>query len=481
MAYKDLRDFVAALEAKGELVRIRAEVDPELEITEIADRVSKRYGPALLFERPRGSRVPVLINALGSEKRMNMALETDSLDALAERITEMLETKAPEGLIAKVKLLPKLAEMGAIFPSSVRSGPCKEVVETRAPSLASLPILKCWPDDGGRYVTMGCVFTRSPRTGARNCGMYRLQVFDERTLGFHTQIHKHGAMHQQEAEGRNQRIEVAVAIGPDPAVTFAAIVPLPDDLDEMLVAGFIRRKSVEMVRCETVDLEVPANSEIVLEGYVEPNERRVEGPFGDHTGFYSLEDDYPVLHLTAITHRKDPIYQTTIVGRPPMEDCHMGRAVTRIFLPVIRKQIPEIVDMELPWAGVFHNLVLVSIRKRYPGHARKVMNAIWGLGQMMFSKVIVVVDEGVDLKDPQEVVWKVLNAIDPERDIQFMLGPVDSLDHASRFPDFGSKMGIDATRKWPGEGFARRWPGEITMSPEVVERVTRRWKEYGLP
>jgi len=310
--------------------------------------------------------------------------------------------------------------------------------------------------------------------------MYRLQVFDERALGFHSQIHKHGAQHQKEAEEKGRRIEVAVAIGPDPAVTFSAIVPLPEDLDEMLVAGFIRRKPVEMVRCETVKLEVPANSEVVLEGYVDPGERRTEGPFGDHTGFYSLEDDYPVLHLTALTHRRDPIYQTTIVGRPPMEDCHMGKAVTRIFLPVIRKQLPEIVDLELPWAGIFHNLVIVSIQKRYPAHARKVMNAIWGLGQMMFSKVIIVVDDDVDVHDPQEVVWKVLNHIDPERDIQFTLGPIDSLDHSSRLPNLGSKMGIDATRKWPGEGFARPWPDEIRMSPEMIERVTRRWKEYGL-
>ena len=480
MAYADLREFLTALEGRGELKRIKVEVDPDLEITEIADRVSKAYGPALLFERPRGSSVPVLINALGSESRMNLALETESLDALAERISDVLEMKSPEGILGKLKMLPKLAELGSIFPASVRTGPCKEVVRRDHPSLASLPILKCWPQDGGRYITMGCVFTHNPRTGKRNCGMYRLQVYDERTLGFHSQIHKHGAQHQADAESRGRRIEVAVAIGPDPAVTFAAIVPLPDDLDEMIVAGFIRRKPVEMVRCETVDLEVPATSEIVLEGYVDPGERRTEGPFGDHTGYYSLADEYPVLHLTAITHRRDPIYQTTIVGRPPMEDCHMGRAVTRIFLPVIRKQLPEIVDMELPWAGVFHNLVLVSIRKRYPGHARKVMHALWGLGQMMFSKVIVVVDEDVDVHDPQQVVWKVLNAIDPERDMAFTLGPVDSLDHASRLANYGSKVGIDATKKWPGEGFSRPWPDEITMSGDVVDRVTRRWKEYGL-
>jgi len=400
LAYKDLREFIGVLESKGELKRILLAVDPELEIAEITDRVSKAHGPALLFERPRGSGVPVLINAFGSSARMNLALETDSLDALAERVGDILELKAPEGLLGKIKMLPKLADLGSIFPTSVRTGPCKEVIETTAPSLASLPILKCWPQDAGRYITMGCVFTRSPSSGKRNCGMYRLQVFDERTLGFHSQIHKHGAQHQREAEGRGSRIDVAVALGPDPAVSFSAIVPLPDDLDEMIVAGFIRRKPVEMVRCETVDLEVPANSEIVLEGYVDPVERRVEGPFGDHTGFYSLDEEYPVLHLTAITHRREPIYQTTIVGRPPMEDCHMGKAVERIFMPVLRKQLPEIVDMELPWSGIFHNLVIVSIRKRYPGHARKIMNALWGLGQMMFSKVIVVVDDGVDVHDP---------------------------------------------------------------------------------
>lgn len=481
MAYKDLREFIAVLESRGELKRIAAEVDVDLEIAAITDRVSKTFGPALLFERPRGYKIPVLINALGSESRMNLALESESMSALAARVHDILEMKSPEGMLGKLKMLPKLAELSSIFPTIVRSGPCQEVVETERPSLAALPILKCWPQDGGRYVTMGCVFTHSPTSGKRNCGMYRLQVFDERTLGFHSQIHKHGAQHQRDAEDRGRRIEVAVAIGPDPAVTFSAIVPLPDDLDEMLVAGFIRRKPVEMVACKTVDLEVPANAEIVLEGYVDPGERRTEGPFGDHTGFYSLEDDYPVLHLTAVTHRRDPIYQTTIVGRPPMEDCHMGHAVTQIFLPVIKKQLPEIVDLELPWAGVFHNLVIVSIKKRYPAHARKVMNAIWGLGQMMFSKVIVVVDDDVDVHDPQEVVWKVLNHIDPERDVQFTIGPVDSLDHASRLPNLGSKMGIDATRKWPGEGFTRPWPDEIRMSPEILDRVAKRWKEYGLP
>lgn len=310
--------------------------------------------------------------------------------------------------------------------------------------------------------------------------MYRMQVFDRKTTAMHWHLHKDGKRHFDRAAEEGKRLEVAVAFGCDPAVTFAACVPAPPDVDEMLIAGFLRGKPVPMVKGETVDLEVPASAEIVLEGYVEPHERRLEGPFGDHTGFYSLEGEFPVFHLTAVTYRRDPIYQTTIVGRPPMEDCHMGKAVERIFLPVIRKQLPEIVDIELPWAGIFHNLVVVSIRKRYPGHARKIMNAIWGLGQMMFSKVIIVVDEDVNVHDPQEVAWKALNHIDPERDTQFVLGPVDQLDHSARLENFGSKMGVDATRKWPSEGFNRPWPDEIRMSPQVVEKVSRRWKEYGL-
>ena len=480
MAYRDLREFIDRLESEGELRRIKVPVDPELEIAEITDRVSKQFGPALLFENVQGSGIPLLINAFGSSRRTNIALETPTLDDLAQRVSELLELKAPEGLLDKIRMLPRLADLASFFPRTVSSGPCQEVVETSAPSLAAFPIIKCWPADAGRYITMGCVFTRNPLTARRNCGMYRLQVFDERTLGMHWQIHKHGAWHYREGEAKRQRIEVCIAIGADPATVFSAIVPLPDDIDEMIFAGFIRRKPVDMVKCRTVDLEAPASAEIVLEGYVEPHERRLEGPFGDHTGFYSLEGEFPVFHLTAVTYRRDPIYQTTIVGRPPMEDCHMGKAVERIFLPVIRKQLPEIVDIELPWAGIFHNLVVVSIRKRYPGHARKIMNAIWGLGQMMFSKVIIVVDEDVNVHDPQEVAWKALNHIDPERDTQFVLGPVDQLDHSARLENFGSKMGVDATRKWPSEGFNRRWPDEIRMSPQVVEKVSRRWKEYGL-
>src|SRR6202162_6044843 len=482
MAYNDLRDFIRKLEKERELKRISVEVDPILEIAEFADRAVKQGGPALLFERPKGYAIPVLINSFASMRKMQLALEVDSVEEIAGRIVEFLEMRMPEGLIGKLKMLPKLAEMGAFFPKIVSSGPCKEVVQREKFSLHDLPILRCWPQDGGRYITLPMVFSKNPDTGKRNCGCYRLQVYDERTTGMHWQTHKQGAEHyrRMSAAGGVKKMDVAVAIGADPATMYSAILPLPPDIDEMMIAGFLRSKQVEMVRCETVDLEVPANAEIVLEGYVELGELRREGPFGDHTGFYSLDDDYPVFHISCVTHRKDPIYATTIVGPPPMEDFYMGTAIARIFLPLMRLQLPEVRDIAMPAEGIFHNLILVAIRKSYPGHARKVMSAIWGLGQAMFSKCIVVVDEGVDVQNVREVAWKALNHIDPERDIQFTMGPVDSLDHASRLPNYGSKMGIDATRKWTGEGFARPWPGEIRMTAEVKQRVDELWKKAGL-
>jgi 4-hydroxy-3-polyprenylbenzoate decarboxylase len=481
MAYSDLREFIAALERQGELKRIPVEVDPVLEIAEFADRAVKGGGPALLFEKPKGSSVPVFINGFASMRKMEIALEVESVEEVARRISEYLEMRMPQGLVGKLKMLPKLAEMGSFFPKTVSTGPCKEVIRRENFSLFDYPILQCWPKDGGRFITLPMVFTRNPETGKRNCGMYRMQVFDERTTGMHWQTHKQGAEHyrRQSAAGA-QRMDVAVAIGSDPATMYSAILPLPPDLDEMMIAGFLRGKPVEMVKCETSDLEVPANAEIVLEGYVEPGETRTEGPFGDHTGYYSLEDQYPVFHVTCITQRRNPIYATTIVGRPPMEDYYMGKAIERIFLPLMRLQLPEVRDISMPAEGVFHNLILVSIRKSYPLHARKVMHAIWGLGQAMFSKCIVVVDEDVDVQNPREVAWRALNNIDPQRDIEFVLGPVDSLDHASRLPNFGSKMGIDATRKWPEEGFTRPWPDVIEMSPEVKRRVDELWKQAGL-
>jgi 4-hydroxy-3-polyprenylbenzoate decarboxylase len=481
MAYTDLREFVAALDRAGELKRIPFEVDPHLEITEFADRSVKRGGPALLFENPKGSRIPVLINAFASMRRMEVALQVKSVDDVAARITEFLEMRMPQGLLGKLKMLPKLAEVGSFFPRIVETGPCKEVIDRESFSLRDLPVLHCWPLDGGPFITLPMVFSKNPMTGKRNCGMYRLQVYDERTTGMHWQTHKQGAEHHRRLiEQGRKRMDVAVAIGCDPATMYSAILPLPPDLDEMMISGFLRGKPVEMVKCEMSDIEVPAQAEIVLEGYLELGESRTEGPFGDHTGFYSLEDEYPVFHLTCMTRRRNPIYPTTIVGPPPMEDFYMGKAIERIFLPLMRMQLPEVRDIAMPAEGVFHNLILVSIRKSYPGHARKVMHAIWGLGQAMFSKCIVVVDEDVNVQDVRETAWKALNNIDPQRDIEFVLGPVDSLDHASRLPNFGSKMGVDATRKWAAEGFTRPWPKVIRMDESVQRRVDQLWRKAGL-
>jgi 4-hydroxy-3-polyprenylbenzoate decarboxylase len=566
LAYDDLRDWIKTLEKHGELKRIREELSPELEITEITDRVSKMGskcrsaavanpksgakscapgGPALLFENVKGHPgQQVFINQFGSERRMALALGVDRLDEIAERIQALMNLKAPEGLIDKLKMLPLLGALASAFPKTVsrKEAPCKEVVLHSDENgghgeldLNQFPILKCWPQDGGRFITLPCVVTRDPGnrggTGRRNVGMYRMQVYDGQTTGMHWQRQKVAAEHYREAlrntvtadklnqnqygpkgasvaamaesaggavaipDGpgkigglpqvalgnlKGSRLEVAVAIGTDPATTFAAIIPAPPEIEEFLIAGFLRGKPVELVQCETVDLQVPAHAEIVLEGYVELNELRTEGPFGDHTGFYTLTDEYPVFHLTCITHRKNPIYAATIVGKPPMEDAWMGKAVERIFLPAMKMQIPELVDIHLPVEGVFHNLMLVSIRKSYPGQARKVMHAIWGLGQAMFTKCIVVVDEDCDVQDVGEVTLRVANNIDPERDIQFTLGPVDTLDHASRLPNFGSKMGIDATRKWKAEGFDRPWPAMIEMDRATKARIDAIWEKLGL-
>jgi 4-hydroxy-3-polyprenylbenzoate decarboxylase len=482
MAYSDLREFIAALEKAGELKRIPFEVDPKLEMTEFADRSVKTGGPALLFEKPKGSSVPVLINSLASERRMQIALQVDKFQDIADRISDYLQMQMPQGLLGKLSMLPKLAEMGSFFPKKVSSGPCQEVVlRGDQIDLRKLPVLTCWPQDGGPYITLPMVFTKNPETGKRNCGMYRMQVYDERTTGMHWQTHKQGAEHyRRRFKAGETRMEVAVAIGADPTVMYAAILPLPPDLDEMMIAGFLRKKPVEMVQCLTVDLDVPANAEFILEGYVELGEKRTEGPFGDHTGYYSLEDEYPVFHLTCLTHRKNPIYATTIVGPPPMEDYYMGKAIERTFLPLMKMQIPEILDMCMPAEGIFHNLMLVKIRKSYPMQARKVMHAVWGLGQAMFTKCIIVVDEECDVQNYSEVAWKTLNNIDPQRDIEFVLGPIDSLDHSSRMVNWGSKMGIDATRKWPEEGFTRRWPDVLTLPAEVKARVAEMWKKAGL-
>ncbi|MFH0925731.1 MAG: menaquinone biosynthesis decarboxylase [bacterium] len=481
MAYEDLRQFIDTLESKGLLKRIRIEVDPIYEITEITDRVSKTNGPALLFEKVKGYNTPVLMNAFGSLERMNLALETDDLINIGYKIRDILEMDIPTGFIEKLKSLPKLAKLASFIPLKVKKGRCQEVIETVNPSLDKLPILKCWPQDGGRFITLPLVFTKDPDNGNRNVGMYRMHVYDSETTGMHWHIHKHGANHYRKYCQLNRRMEVAVVIGTDPAVMYSATAPLPDNIDEMLFAGFLRGKSVELIKCKTIDLEVPANAEFVLEGYVDPHEMRIEGPFGDHTGYYSLADNYPVFHLTCLTHRKNPIYPATIVGKPPMEDCYIGKATERIFLPLLQTQVPEIVDMNLPIFGVFHNFVIISIDKRYPGQAKKVMQAIWGTGQMMFTKIVIVVDKDVNVHNLSEVMWRVGNNIDPQRDVNFVEGPVDVLDHASRLPNLGSKMGIDATKKWKEEGFAREWPDEIKMSEEVVRLVDQKWDEISNP
>ena len=519
LPYDDLRQWIKGLDKAGELRRVREEVDPVLEIAEITDRASKAGkrgatpgGPALLFERIKGyPGSSVLMNQFGSERRMRMALDVDSLDEIAARIRAFMEVKSPEGFLDKVKMLPMLAEAGKFFPKTVaaKDAPCKQVVLRENFNLLDFPILKCWPMDGGRFITLPCVVTRDPKTGKRNMGMYRMQVYDGQTTGMHWQRQKNAAEHLRErlraAAGssaaehvsamaetaggtmkialgnvKDDRMGVAVAIGTDPATTFAAIVPAPPEVEEFIIAGFLRQKPVELVKCETVDLEVPSQAEIVLEGYVKLDELRVEGPFGDHTGYYTMEEEYPVFHLTCITHRKDPVYSATIVGKPPMEDAWMGKAVERIFLPLMRLTLPEIVDVNLPVEGVFHNLMIVSIRKSYAGQARKVMNGIWALGQAMFTKCVIVVDEDCDVQDIGEVTLRVVNNIDPERDIQFTLGPVDSLDHASRLPNYGSKMGIDATRKWAAEGFMRPWPPMIEMDAATKARVDEIWKRLGI-
>lgn len=482
MAYKNLYEFVKVLEEKGQLKRISTEVDPELEITEITDRISKAYGPALLFENVKGSDMPVLINAFGSRERMSMSLKVKDLDDIAQEISEILgiADNTPSSLLDKVKMLPRLAELSSYFPKMVKHGACQELVHME-PSLDILPVLKCWPEDAGKFITLPQVYTKDPKTGKRNVGMYRLQVYDNKTTGMHWHIHHDGAENYRlNKELGKKKIELAVALGGDPAITYAGTAPLPKDIDELIFAGFLRKKAVDMVKCKTIDMEVPADAEIILEGYVDPAESKTEGPFGDHTGYYSLAGEFPVFHIQCITHRKNAIYPTTIVGKPPQEDCYMALATERIFLPLLKMQLPEVVDMHLPMEGVFHNCVLMSIKKSYPGHASKIMHSLWGMGQMMFAKFIVVVDEDVDVQNVSEVMWKVFNNTDPRRDMVIVDGPLEVLDHSAPMPLFGSKMGIDATKKWASEGHNREWPEDIKMSREIVELVNKRWSEYGL-
>jgi len=472
----DLREWIALLEREGELRRVSAEVDPHLEVTEIVDRVVKSGGPALLFEHPK-SEHPLLINQFGTERRMCLAFGVDSLDDLGRRLGDVLEMQPPQGLAEKVRGLKKLKSIADSQPKSVRSGAAQEVVLTgEEVDLRRLPVQTCWPGDAGPFITLPAVITKDPRTGARNVGMYRLQVLDERTTAMHWQIHKDGRADYLLAEGR---LEVAVALGLDPVTAYAASAPLPKHVDELMLAGFLRGEPVELVRGKTVDLEVPANAEIVLEGYLAKDELTEEGPFGDHTGYYTPPEPFPVFHLTAMTMRRDAIYPSIVVGKPPQEDAWLGKATERIFLPAIRMSVPEIVDYDLPVAGAFHNCCIVSIRKSFPGHAQKVMHAIWGLGMLSLTKSVVVVDEWVNVHDYEEVFFRVGANVDPKRDVLISEGPLDHLDHAPTLQFYGGKLGIDATHKGPAEG-AREWPPEIEMSDEIRRRVDDRWDEYGL-
>jgi len=485
MAYRSFRHFLETLEQAGELTRVSDPVDTDLLITEWADREMKSSGggKALLFEQPvvdgQVSKFPVAINTMGSRKRIAMALGRESIDEIAQEIQLILKAKPPTDLREGFALLKQGIHLLHARPKQVRDAPCQEIIHKiesdagRADdfSLRHLPILKCWPKDGGRFITLPNVHTRDPETGARNVGVYRMQIFDERTTAMHWQVHKVGARHGKRYYERNEPMPVAVALGGDPALSFSATAPLPDGLDEILFAGFLRRKSIEMVKCKTIDLEVPAGVDLVLEGYVQPGEMRPEGPFGDHTGYYTAVEDYPVFHLTAITHRRDAVYPTTIVGIPPMEDFYIGDAVVRIFLPVFKMNFPELVDMTLPAEGVFHNLVIVSIRKQYPYQAFKVMHGLWGMGQMMFSKYIVVVDEDCDVHNTSEVLFRLCANTDPGRDTTVIKNPSDSLDHAPTEQNIGSHMGFDATHKLPGENYHRQWPELLKMTDEAKALV----------
>ncbi len=482
MAYKDLRSYLQVIEQVGLLKRIKTEVDPHLEITEITHRVTRAMGPALLFENVKGHDIPVAINLFGNHQLLRHAFQVKDMDDLGKNISNLLKFKPPKSLLGKISALGKIKELASIPPRMTSKAPCQEIVlEGDSASLDILPILTCWPKDAGPYITLPMVITKNPETGARNVGMYRLQKVDSKTLMMHWQLHKGGNEHYEIAKKRGEIIPVAIALGADPVTMYAASAPLPPEFDEFVFSGFLRGKPVKLTKTIGSDLEVPAFAEIVLEGYVNPNEELdLEGPFGDHTGFYSLPDYYPRFHLERITMRKDPIYPTTIVGVPPQEDYYLGYATERIFLPFLQLFLPEIVDYHMPPEGIFHNLVFVSIKKRYPGHAYKVINGILGMGLMSLSKIVIVVDHDVNVRNPKEAWWYALNNIDPERDIVFTKGPIDALDHASRGFAFGSKMGIDGTRKWPEEGFTREWPEKIEMSREIKELVTKKWPEYGI-
>jgi len=477
-----LENFLKKLESRGELVRVSTPVDPCLEITEIASRVMrKKNGPALLFEKVKGSKFPLVINMFGSKDRMALALGVNQVEDIGKELSGLLKAVPPTSLGEKFGLLLKLNEIKKSFPKVTSSpAPCQQVIMEK-PDLNQLPILTSWPQDGGPFITLPMVITKDPETGKRNCGMYRLQQFSSDATGMHWQVHKDGRRVFHKCKAAGKKMEVAVSLGGDPVLTYVATAPMPPEIDELLLAGFITKKRVRLVKATTVDIEVPAHADFVLEGYIDPQEDfRPEGPFGDHTGFYTPVEDFPVFHITAITHKKDPIYPATIVGIPPKEDAYLGWATERIFLPFLKMLFPEIVDIHLPVEGGFHNLAIVSIRKTYPGQGKKIMQSLWGMGQMMLTKCLVIVEDEIDIHDLKQLTWYVTSNIDPKRDISFWEGPLDQLDHASNFPLYGGKMGIDATKKWKEEGYTRSWPEMITMKSEVIKRIDEIWESLGI-
>ncbi len=478
MVFENLHEYIEALKKKKELLIIKERVDPIYEMGYIADRLVKSKGPAVLFTNPKGSEIPVAMNLFGTKERTEFALGVKNLDDLGKRIEELVNTEIPYNFWDKLRNIVKLREFNKFIPKIVNNAPCQEIIVDKV-DLNKLPILKTWPKDGGRFLTLPLVFTKNPITGKQNCGMYRMQVFSKDTTGMHWHIHKDGAHHYRWYKKQGKIMPVCVALGSDPTTIYTATAPLPEEVDEMLFSGFLRRKPVKLTKATLSDILIPAEAEIVLEGYVDPSEPlHTEGPFGDHTGYYSLEDYYPVFHVERLTMRKNAIYPATIVGKPPMEDCFLGKATERLFLPVIKKILPEIVDINLPIEGIFHNFAFVSIDKQYPGHAFKVINALWGLGMMSLTKIIIVFDKNVNVQDIGEVIWRLGNNIEPQRDIIFTKGPLDVLEHASNIPLFGSKMGIDATKKWESEGFKRNWPDDIEMVEEIKEKINKLLNKY---
>ena len=482
MIFNGYAKFLDALESRGDLVRVQFPVDPYLEITEIADRVMKRGGPALLFEKVKGSSFPLAINCFGSQERVKLALGANRLESIGEDISTLVKSiPTASSFREKVNLLLKLNRIRNVVPRIISGKcPCQEVIMDK-PDLDCLPILTCWPQDGGPFITLPIVITKDPETGLRNCGMYRLQKFSSGTTGMHWQLHKDGRRIFNKYQAMGKKIEVAVALGGDPVLTYAATAPLPPEVDELLLAGYIKQKPVTLVKGITIDLAVPAEADFIIEGYVDPTEKfKAEGPFGDHTGFYTPREDFPVFHVTCITHRENPVYPTTIVGIPPMEDAYLGWATERIFVPFLKMMFPELVDLHLPIEGGFHNLAVVSVKKTYPGMGTKIMQSLWGMGQMMLTKCLIVVEDDIDIHDMRQLAWYVLSNVDPKRDLVFWQGPLDQLDHAGNFPAYGGKVGIDATKKWKEEGYARQWPEMITMTPEVKKRINEIWDSLGI-